>query len=199
METSELFREPEVILKLLKSLPLATIFVSAVALLWIMAHLCIPFLTEVTGWEPIIFWFVCGGLGVFIPLIITDVIMLRKEGYKFTKETFVERLRFRPMSRRDWNYSLTALVVIGLLTGGIMVVMQAFVPNYNHTPSFMTLEPLSSGRYWQLLVILLPLHWRLCIEDRWAKGRAWLQYITQTSAAGICTRCFNFTDRYVFS
>ena len=48
----------------------------------------------------------------------------RKEGGKFTKETFVERLRFKLMTRRDWRYSLLALVVIGLLTSGIMIAMQ---------------------------------------------------------------------------
>lgn len=67
------------------------------------------------------------------------------------KRTFVERLRFRPMSRRDWRYSLLALVVIGLLTSGIMIAMQVLFSDFNHTPSFMTLDPLSPGRYWLLL------------------------------------------------
>lgn len=151
----------EVILKPLKSLPAAMIFISTAVLLWIMTRLCIPLLAEVTGWEPILFWFICGGVGVFTPLIIAGVMMLRKEGYKFTKEIFVERLRFRPMTRRDWRYSLVALVVIGLLTGGIMVAMQALIPGFDHTPSFMTLEPLSLGRYW-LLLAWLP-YWLLNI------------------------------------
>lgn len=120
-------------------------------LLGVMTHLCIPFLSEVTGLESIIFWFICGGLGVFTPLIIAGVMMLRKEGSKFTKETFVERLRFRPMTRRDWRYSLLALVVIGLLTSGIMIAMQVLFSDFNHTPSFMTLDPLSPERYWLLL------------------------------------------------
>ena len=98
----------EVILKPLKSLPAAMIFISTAVLLWIMTRLCIPLLAEVTGWEPILFWFICGGVGVFTPLIIVGVMMLRKEGYKFTKEILVERLRFRPMNRRDWRYSLVA-------------------------------------------------------------------------------------------
>ncbi|WP_225680908.1 CPBP family intramembrane glutamic endopeptidase [Bacteroides thetaiotaomicron] len=106
---------------------------------------------EVAGLESIIFWFICGGLGVFTPLIIAGVMMLRKEGSKFTKETFVERLRFRPMTRRDWRYSLLALVVIGLLTSGIMIAMQVLFSDFNHTPSFMTLDPLSPERYWLLL------------------------------------------------
>ena len=93
-------------------------------LLGVMTHLCIPFLSEVAGLESIIFWFICGGLGVFTPLIIAGVMTLRKEGGKFTKETFVERLRFKLMTRRDWRYSLLALVVIGLLTSGIMIAMQ---------------------------------------------------------------------------
>lgn len=94
-----------------------------------MTHLCIPFLSEVAGLESIIFWFICGGLGVFTPLIIAGVMTLRKEGGKFTKETFVERLRFRPMSRRrlalftsgvggnrtldKWNYDCDASPFFG--------------------------------------------------------------------------------------
>ena len=113
------------------------------------------------GLESIIFWFICGGLGVLTPLIIAGVMMLRKEGSKFTKETFVERLRFRPMTRRDWRYSLLALVVIGLLTSGIMIAMQVLFSDFNHTPSFMTLDPLSPGRYW-LLLAWLP-YWLLNI------------------------------------
>ncbi|MCE8895375.1 CPBP family intramembrane metalloprotease [Parabacteroides distasonis] len=130
-------------------------------LLGVMTHLCIPFLAKVTGLESIIFWFVCGGLGVFTPLIIAGVMMLRKEGCKFTKETFVERLRFRPMTRRDWRYSLLALVAIGLLTSGIMIAMQVLFSDFNHTPSFMTLDPLSPRRYW-LLLAWLP-YWLLNI------------------------------------
>lgn len=111
-------------MKPLRLIPSTLIFVSAALLLGVMPHLCIPFLLDVTGLESIIFWFICGGFGVFTPLIIAGMMMLRKEGGKFTKETFVERLRFRPMTRRDWRYSLMALVVIGLLTGGIMIAMQ---------------------------------------------------------------------------
>ena len=137
-------------MKPLRLMPSTLIFVSAAMLMGVITHLCIPFLSEVAGLESIIFWFICGGLGVFTPLIIAGVMMLRKEGGKFTKETFVERLRFRPMTRRDWRYSLLALVVIGLLTSGIMIAMQVLFSDFNHTPSFMTLDPLSPRRYWLL-------------------------------------------------
>ncbi len=127
-------------------------FISAAALLYLMMHLCIPLLAETAGIESIVFWFVCGGLGVFTPLIIAGVIMLRCEGYRLNKETFKGRLRFRNMTAHDWKYSLMALIVIGILTGAIMLLMQVLVPSFNHTPSFMEFEPLSSGRYWILLL-----------------------------------------------
>lgn len=68
----------------LQLLSSAIIFVFAALLLWIMTHLYIPLLTDVTKWVPIIFWFICGGLGVFTPLIITGILMLRREGCEFT-------------------------------------------------------------------------------------------------------------------
>lgn len=99
-------------IKPLKLFPSTMIFISAAVLLWIMTHLCIPFLSEITGLEPILFWFICGGFGVFIPLIIAGAIMLRKEGCKFTKDTFVERLRCKllfqisaiPRHLCPWNH-----------------------------------------------------------------------------------------------
>lgn len=53
-----------IILKPLKQLPSALIFISAAALLYLMTHLCIPLFAEATGIEPIVFWFACGGLVV---------------------------------------------------------------------------------------------------------------------------------------
>ncbi len=67
-------------MKPLRLMPSTLIFVSAAMLLGVMTHLCIPFFSEVTGLESIICWYICGGLGVFTPLIIAGVMMLRKEG-----------------------------------------------------------------------------------------------------------------------
>lgn len=55
-------------------------------------------------WEPIIFWFICGGLGVFTPLIITGILMLRREGCEFTKEFFGEGYYFLA---RSWLLGVT--------------------------------------------------------------------------------------------
>lgn len=138
----------------LKVFPSAILFISAAVLLWIMTRICIPLLSDIAGYETIISWFICAGAGVFIPLTITGIIMLGKEGYTLNKETFTKLLRFRPMTRRDWKYSLIALAAIGILTAGIFFTLQAFVPGFNHTPSFLALEPLSPGRYWLLLAWL---------------------------------------------
>ena len=59
-------------MKPLRLMPSTLIFVSAAMLMGVITHLCIPFLSEVAGLESIIFWFICGGLGVFTPLIIAD-------------------------------------------------------------------------------------------------------------------------------
>ena len=151
-------------MKPLRLMPSTLIFVSAAMLLGVMTHLCIPFLSEVTGLESIIFWFICGGLGVFTPLIIAGVMMLRKEGGKFTKETFVDRLRFRPMTRRDWRYSLLALVVIGLLTSGIMIATLFRSPYsvvYDFGSAFTgkilaiaCMVPILVAQYWRRRVLL---------------------------------------------
>lgn len=182
-------------IKSLKLFPSSVIFISAALLLWVMTHICIPFLVVLTGWVPIIFWFICGGLGVFAPLVITGVIMLRCEGYKFSKETFAKRLHFRAMTRRDWSYSLVALVLIAILTGGIMFIMQFLIPEFNHTPKFMTFEPLSDGRYW-LLLAWLP-YWLLNIggEEFFWRG---VLFPRQKIAFGKRTWLLNGTGWAVF-
>lgn len=67
-------------MKPLRLMPSTLIFVSAAMLFGVMTHLCIPFFSEVTGLESIIFWYICGGLGVFTPLIIAGVMCFAKKG-----------------------------------------------------------------------------------------------------------------------
>jgi len=60
------------------------IYVSAALLLYLMTHFLIPYLSRLTEQEPILFWFLVAGLGVFTPLIITAIVILRQEGYRIS-------------------------------------------------------------------------------------------------------------------
>jgi membrane protease YdiL (CAAX protease family) len=128
------------------------IYIPAAGLMYVLTKFLIPYLTEVTGYETILFWFVVAGLGIFSPLIIVGLMILKFEGYKISKKTWTERLRFRKVTKRDLIWSIMGLLLAGVLSGLIMKGLELFIGKFDHSPAFMSFEPLTSGRYWLLLV-----------------------------------------------
>jgi membrane protease YdiL (CAAX protease family) len=131
------------------------IFAAAGALLWIVTHWAIPALSAATGIEPILAWFILGGLGVFAPLLVAALLLLRGEALDDV-QIWRKRLRFRPMRAADWVWALGALVAIGALSSAIQFV--ALPRLFGHAqlgPSFLSLAPLTPGRYW-ILAAWLP-------------------------------------------
>ncbi len=131
-----------------------TIYLSAGILLYVVTRFLIPWLSAITGQETIFFWFTAGGLLVFLPLIITGIVVLRSEGYTLSKATWVQRLRFRKLTRRDLAYSVGGVIAVGVLSMLVMQGLEKALGNFSHQPPFMVFEPLSAGRYWLLLVWL---------------------------------------------
>lgn len=128
------------------------IYISAAILMYCLTKYLIPYLSEVTGQETILFWFIVAGLGIFVPLIITGIIILYSEGYKISKITWIERLRFRKITIRDLIWSIIGLILVGALSGIILKVLDLIVVKFDHSPVFMSFEPLTKERYWLLLI-----------------------------------------------
>lgn len=131
------------------------VYGGAAILLFVGTHVLIPALSERTGQEPIVFWFLVGGLGVFAPLIIAGLLLLRQEPPLRGPQLWTRRLRFRPMDRGDWLWGIGALIVIGALSAGIQAILITLLNDVHLHPSFMDVEPLSQGRYW-ILAAWLP-------------------------------------------
>lgn len=148
-------------IKRLGFIPSFSIYLSAALLMYLLTRYLIPWLSEVTGQETILFWFIVGGLGIFTPLIILGIIILRSEGFKLTRETLAERLRFRKLTKADLGWTLAGFVAVGLLSVVILKILVMIIGEFESSPSFMTFEPLSKGRYW-LLAVWLP-YWILNI------------------------------------
>jgi membrane protease YdiL (CAAX protease family) len=121
----------------------------------------IPFLSEKTGLEPIIFWFLVAGLGIFLPMLVLSYFILRSEGEKIGKNTWRDRLRFRKMNKTDWQWTIGSMIVIGILSLAIIKLLEVFIGKVESQPSFIYLEPLTPDRYW-ILLIWLP-YWILNI------------------------------------
>lgn len=137
------------------------IYIPAAILIFLLTKYLIPFLSEITGQETILFWFIVGGLGIFLPLIITGILILKSEGYKISDKTWTKRLRFRKITSIDLWWCIAGLIIIGVLSGLIMKGLVLLVGEFDHSPAFMSFEPLNKGRYW-LLLIWLP-YWILNI------------------------------------
>ena len=137
------------------------IYIPAAVLLFVQTHYVIPYLSRVTGQETILFWFIVGGLGVFLPLVIAALLILKSEGYSLSSTTWRQRMRFKTLSRRDLLWSLSGLVIVGLLSWLTMKGLEIAIGEFEHSPPFMTFEPLTAGRYW-LLAVWLP-YWVLNI------------------------------------
>lgn len=128
------------------------IYIPAAILMYVMTTYLIPYLSKTTGQETILFWFIVAGLGIFTPLIVTGILILKSEGYKLNLVTIKERLRFGKLKKTDVLWAIGGLVAVGILSAVIMKVMEFVSGEFDHTPPFMAFEPLNAGRYWLLLV-----------------------------------------------
>ena len=134
--------------------PSFIIYISASILMLLQTKYLIPYLSRITGQETILFWFIVAGLGIFTPLIILGVVILKKEGFRINNITITSRLRFRKLTKSDILWTLSGFIAIAVLSGFVMKIISFFIGQFDHSPSFMTFEPLTKGRYWLLLVWL---------------------------------------------
>ena len=138
-----------------------SVYTGAALLLLVQTRYLIPFLAEKTGQERILFWFIVGGLGVFVPLIVSGCFMIATEGNRFSTDTFTNRLWFRKLSFRDIVWSIGALILIGFLSWAMMKLLVLVFGQFDHSPPFMAFKPLDDNRYW-LLAVWFP-YWILNI------------------------------------
>ena len=130
------------------------IYVPAAILMFVLTKYLIPYLSEKTGMETILFWFIVAAFGFFLPMVILAVIFLKKEGFALTLKTWKERLRFRKITKNDLLWTFSGILAVLTFSVLIMKGLEMFAGKFDTSPSFMSFEPLSSGRYWILLVWL---------------------------------------------
>jgi membrane protease YdiL (CAAX protease family) len=118
--------------------------------LYISTHILIPFLSEITGIETVIYWFLTAGLLVFAPMFIVSFLIVRKEKHTDAMSNIVRRLRFRRPGGSDWLWIGGSLIAIGCFTVILKSGMESVYENVSLHPPFMAFEPLGPGRYWIL-------------------------------------------------
>ncbi|MFZ1729352.1 MAG: CPBP family intramembrane glutamic endopeptidase [Bacteroidota bacterium] len=136
------------------------IYLAFAVLLYLQTHVTIPWLSKSSGIEPIFFWFVVGGIGVFLPIIFIGWYMLQHEA-SHSASVWTDRLRFRRLNGGDWLWCAGGIVTAGIGSAIVMQLVTLAGGNMNTQPPFMHLDPLGPGRYW-LLAVWLP-YWLLNI------------------------------------
>ncbi|MGV3661506.1 MAG: CPBP family intramembrane glutamic endopeptidase [Prosthecobacter sp.] len=126
------------------------IFSGAGLLLWGITHGLIPALHRRTPLEPVVLWFLAGGLGVFVPLAVLGAWLLGRESNASSWTHWKERLRLRPMTSNDWCWTVLGFVGVSILTFAIQQVLGSVHGDLKLQPAFMSLAPLGPGRYWIL-------------------------------------------------
>lgn len=139
-------------LKKLGLFPSILIYVGAALLMFLQTTFLIPYLSRISGQETILFWFIVAGIGIFTPMIILGLAILRHEGFQINRQTITSKLRFRKLTRSDLIWTLTGFIAVAALSGLIMLLLEVIIGKFDHSPKFMTFEPLTRGRYWLLLV-----------------------------------------------
>ena len=112
----------------------------------------IPFLSQLTGIEIVVSWFLVAALGIFIPLLLLAIFLLDREGLAWNRRLWQERLRFKKLTASDLKWTLAGFLAI--MAGSLLIIelMTAFAGSFHSQPPFMTFDALGPGRYWILAV-----------------------------------------------
>ena len=81
--------------------------------------------------------------------------MIKSEGFKLNKETLTSRLRFHKLTKTDLVWTLIGFVAVSLTSVVILKLLVLIVGEFDPSPSFMSFETISKGRYW-ILAVWLP-------------------------------------------
>ena len=129
-------------------------FGAAAALLGLVTGPFHRHLMAATSFEPVVGWFLLGGVGVFVPLLLLALYMLSSER-NLRGSAWRDRLRFRPFHRGDLAWIAGGLVAVVGATGLIMMATRLAGYPLDLHPSFMRLEPLGPDRFW-IVALWLP-------------------------------------------
>lgn len=162
----------------------ALVFGGFAVLLLAAVRWAIPSAAALSGVATIYWWFLIGGLGVFVPMLLLALLTLRGEALDGA-DIWRERLRFRPMTRDDWYWAIGALVVIGVMTAAIRWALIQTVGHADVTPAALRI-PVDASRalvlaswlpFWMLNILGEEILWRGVVLPRQEAalgGNAWL-------------------------
>jgi membrane protease YdiL (CAAX protease family) len=150
---------------------IASLFLFGIPALMLFAatHWLLPRLTA-RGMEPLLAWFLAGGLLVFTPLLAAALIGAARAAPTASWRERMFHLRLKPMSGRDWRIAALALLVTYALTAAMQQLGAAFWPSLPPHPPFMEVKALSAAQ-WYIFLFWLPFFFANIVgEELWWRG-----------------------------
>lgn len=138
-----------------------------------IAYGIIPYLTSSLNLHPAMSWFI-GGSMIFIPLLITALVMVYRDGYT-TPHEIINRFRLKKLTRRDWTIIIVAMIAIGFSTGiivGLAAILHQTIgiPMMEFSPPFMKFEPFTESERWMLGVWAIMFFFNITGEELLWRG-----------------------------
>ncbi len=129
----------------------------------------IPYFRDGLHLHPAMSWF-CGALIVFVPLFTLALMLVKREGYKLSRQELFTRLRIRRVTSSDMKWVFVALLVIFSLTGAIIYAFDLAaawfnLPPLEMSPDFTKFSPLAGNERWLLLVWLIMFFFNIVGEE----------------------------------
>jgi membrane protease YdiL (CAAX protease family) len=161
------------------------IFGSATAYFYALLFTLLPLIKEHFSMNPALYWFITGFF-LFVPLFCFAAVRAAKEGDTSFRQV-LDALNIKPLSKRDWKYAVTGLLLTFLFTGvvfgGSFLLTKLWgVRALTTTPWFMEMHPFH-GVEKLLLLVWFPMFffnivgeeilWRGYIQSRLHTKHAW--------------------------
>jgi len=121
---------------------------------YILLFTLLPFIETLFVVNGAVYWFVVGYC-LFIPIFISAVLLVRKEGNRGFNE-ILSALGVRKLSKRDWKYAIAGLGLAFLGTGVVFGGAAIFGMELETTPWFMEMSSFV-GIEQLLLLVWLPM------------------------------------------
>jgi len=120
-------------------------------LLIIITKWGMPILNSLSGLDPVYCWFILGGAGVFLPMLLTVIIKTRNDGFKDSIHEFFYRLRLTEFRSGDLLWIILGALLSG---GGMWLMMEGFsligLP-LTFQPPFLDFSGFPEGQEWHLV------------------------------------------------
>ena len=137
-------------------------------LLWMVTRFLVPALVGLQ-WEPLLAWFVGGGL-IFALLLAAAlfgaVALLRARSWR----DLMKVLRVRQLSVHDWLLTAYVFVMVTLAMAAMHLINTIIGPGLAPHPPFMMVKPLAAAQYY-ILVLWVPFFFLNIVgEELWWRG-----------------------------